>query len=163
MEPEILNLQKTALDRFDSAELVRVSRQEESEKERVRALRSTEDEFNATVADVENLLHQVESEYNAARTALERVRMSHFLTAGTVSALPQDTRLDSRAHLASAVPHARATKEQLNARIAEWQQAKFIHERLMQIVVGLILVSVVLVLGFVIIQYVLPRLPSFFP
>lgn len=149
-EPELLTRQKTALRAFWNAGIARTQVQTNAERERDQRISEANATFDQVSQRSAELLRQVETEYDAARGILNRVRLGDFLTSAVASIPIGDlaTR-DPATELTSAGNQARNIKSHLQARASELDQVRLFHSKLVRytiafaIIAGLVLIALI--------------------
>lgn len=151
-DPELLTRQKAALRALWNAETARVQAQTNTERERNQRISEANAAFEQVSQRSAELLHQVETEYNAAQGILHRVNLGAFLTSAPVTIPIGDwaTR-DPVTELTAAGNQARNIKNHLQARASELEQVRLFHSKLFRyaivlaIIAGLVLVTLIAV------------------
>lgn len=158
-EPELLTRQKAAVRVFWNIGTVRGQAETNAERERNQRISDANAEFQQISQRSAELFRQVETEYDAARGTLNRVRLGEFLVSAVASIPIGDlaTR-DPLIEMTSAVNQARNVKNHLQARANELDQVRLLHSKLVRfavalaIIAGLVLVALIgglLIYGYV--------------
>lgn len=141
-EPELLTRQKAALRTFWNIETTRARAQTNAEREHHQRISKVNAAFEQVSQRSAELLRQVETEYDAARGILNRVRLGDFLISavGSIPLGDLATR-DPSIEMVSAVNQARNIKRHLEARASELEQVRLFHSKLVRILVTLAILA----------------------